>query len=92
MKIKALKDFKYSFSPSLPHVCGKKDEIIEIDEKKAKVLINVKYATLAPVAVVVEPEQKMQPEPENKAVDLTKVENKTFTDTGKKRGRKKKGE
>jgi hypothetical protein len=86
MKIKALKDFKYSFYPSEPHVCGKKDEVIEIDEKRANVLIDVKYA----IEAIIKPEQKMQQSaPENKAIDLTKVENKTFT--VKKRGRPKKG-
>jgi hypothetical protein len=91
MKIKALKDFKYSFSPSMPHVCGKKDEIIELPEKKAETLINVKYATSI-IQETIKSEQKMQPQAENKAIDLTNVENKDFAPTPKKRGRPKKGE
>lgn len=90
MKVKITKTVKWSFDPSKSIEWFEKNKVYDLEEHKALRLLETGYA-LKETGCAIKTEQKMQqPVPENKAIDLTKVENKAFT--GKKRGRKKKGE
>lgn len=86
MKVKILKSGKWAFKPDLPIVEFHKDVIYDvIDESQAKRLLETGYA----MKIEENSEIKKQPEGENKAIDLTKVENKTLT-LGKSKSRPRK--
>lgn len=81
MKIKILKTCRFAFEPWIGVISFNKDVVYDVSDERASRLIATGYAVEFGRPV----EEKAQPQDENKAIDLTKVENKTLNN--KKRGR-----
>lgn len=76
MRVKILKGGKWSFRPDLPIEEVKENNVCDMDDFKAKRLIECKCAE--EIDESKQTEAKKQSEGENKAIDTTKMENKTL--------------